>query len=121
MPSTDARPTLRRGFRTRPAAIEAHSTPMNENRATPAAIETASQRLPPEALNGGKLDVLMKNQPRTPTRSNGTYLSTTVTFWNQAMPRMPPRLTTAGIHRPVRAMSMFVAVEGFSIPNRDST
>ena len=42
VPMTDARPTLRRGSFTRPAAIEAHSTPMKENRATPAAMFTAS-------------------------------------------------------------------------------
>jgi hypothetical protein len=37
------------------------------------------------------------------------------------MPRMPPRLTAAGIHRPVIAISMFVPVEGLSMPRSDST
>src|SRR5438046_1021602 len=79
------------------ATIEAHSTPMNANSATPAAIDIASHRLPPDALTGGKFADWTKNQPTTPTSSSGTYFRTTVTFWNHAMPRMPPKLTTAGI------------------------
>ena len=42
VPYTEARPTLRRGFFTRPAAIDAHSTPMNEKSATPEAMPMPS-------------------------------------------------------------------------------
>ena len=48
VPSSEARPTLTRGFLTRLAVIAATSTPMKENRATPAAMPIAPYRLPPE-------------------------------------------------------------------------
>jgi hypothetical protein len=77
--------------------------------------------LPPLALNGPKLAVSMNSQPRVPTTSRGTNFSTTLTFWTQAICRMPARLTIAGIHRPVRAMPKLVQAEGASMPKRDST
>ena len=41
VPSSEARPTFLRGSRTRLAVMAATSTPMNENRATPAAMPMA--------------------------------------------------------------------------------
>ncbi len=49
VPSSEARPTLTRGFLTRLAVMAAASTPMKENSATPAAIPMPLYRLPPEA------------------------------------------------------------------------
>jgi hypothetical protein len=60
VPSSEARPTLRRGSLTRLAMMAAVSTPMNENSATPAAIPIAEYRLPPEALNAPKLALLIR-------------------------------------------------------------
>jgi hypothetical protein len=73
--SSEARPTLTRGFLTRLAVIAATSTPIKENRATPAAMPTALYRLPPEALKAPKLLLETKNQPATPTNSSGRNLS----------------------------------------------
>ncbi len=121
MPSREARPTFRRGSFTRLAVIAATSTPMKENSATPAAMPIAEYRLPPEALNAPKLPLDTKNQPTTPTNSSGTNLSTTVTFWNQAICRTPARFTAAGTHRPSRAMPQLVMPDGCVRPNRAST
>src|SRR4051794_9891375 len=117
----EARPTLRRGFSTRRAAIDAVSTPMNENSATPAAMEMPLYRLPPVALKGPKLALETKNQPTTPTISSGRNFKMTVTFWNHAMCRTPARLIAAGIHKPSAAIPKFVQPLGLSIPNNDST
>ncbi len=106
---------------TRLAAIEAHSTPMKENRATAAARLTASYRLPPEALNGPKLADWTKKNPNVPTSSRGRNFKTTVTFWNQAIWRTPARLMAAGIQSPVRAMPKLTQFDGLSMPKRDST
>jgi hypothetical protein len=62
------------------AVIAAASTPMKENSATPAAIPIAPYRLPPDALKGPKWAFSTKNQPTTPTNSNGRNFNTTVTF-----------------------------------------
>ena len=121
VPSSEARPTFRRGSLTRLAVIAATSTPMKENSATPAAMPIAEYRLPPEALNAPKLPLDTKNQPTTPTNSSGTNLSTTVTFWNQAICRTPARFTAAGTHRPSRAMPQLVMPDGWLRPNRAST
>jgi hypothetical protein len=51
VPTTVARPTLRRGFVTRPAATEAVSIPMYANRAIAAAALIAPSAEPPLALN----------------------------------------------------------------------
>src|SRR6516162_8872187 len=120
VPSTDARPTFLRGLRTRLAVMAATSTPMKENRATPAAIPIALYRLPPEALNGPKLAPATKNQPTMPTNSSGRNFRTTVRFWNQAICLTPDRLTTAGTHRPVSAMAQFPMADGW-MPNSAST
>jgi hypothetical protein len=56
-----------------------------------------------------------------PTTSRGRNLSTTVTFWNQAICLAPTRLMAAGIHRPVRAMPKLVQAEGLVMLNSDST
>ena len=120
MPSSEARPTFRRGFSTRLAVIAATSTPMKENRATPAAIPMAPYRLPPEALKAPKWALVTKNQPTTPTNSSGRNFSTTVMFWNQAICRTPARFTSAGIHRPVRAMHQLPRPDGCQ-PNSAST
>src|SRR5262245_51420042 len=101
--------------------MAAVSTPMKENRATPAAMFRASYQLPPEALNGPKFALVTKNQPTTPTNSRGRNFSTTVTFWNHAICRTPTRLTIAGIQRPVSAMPQFVQADGLSMPNSSST
>jgi len=53
---------------------------MKENSATPAAIPIAPYRLPPDALKGPKWAFSTKNQPTTPTNSNGRNFNTTVTF-----------------------------------------
>ena len=120
VPSSEARPTLRRGSFTRLAVMAAVSTPMNENSATPAAIPIAEYRLPPEALNAPKLALVTKNQPTTATNSSGRYFSTTVTFWIQAVCLSPARLIAAGIHSPTRAMPQFSRPDGL-MPNRAST
>jgi len=120
VPSSEARPTFRRGSRTRFAVIAAVSTPMNENSATPAAIPIAEYRLPPEALNAPKLALVTKNQPTTPMNSNGRYFSTTVRFCSQASCRIPARLIAAGIHSPARAMPQFPRPDGLML-NRAST
>jgi hypothetical protein len=103
-PSNEARPTFRRGSLTCLAVIAAVSTPMNENRATPAAIPIAEYKLPPDALNAPKFALVTKNQPATPTNSSGRYFSTTVMFWSQAVCLIPARFTAAGIHNPTRAI-----------------
>jgi len=92
VPSSEARPTLTRGFFTRLAVIAATSTPMKENRATPAAMPIALYRLPPEALKAPKFPLETKNQPATPTNSSGRNFSTTVRFWNQVICLTPARL-----------------------------
>ena len=120
MPSSEARPTFLFGSFTRLAVMAATSTPMKENSATPAAMPIAEYRLPPVALNAPKLPFETKNQPTTPTNSSGTNLSTTVTFWNQAICRTPARFTTAGIHRPTRAIAQLPSPDGCQ-PNRAST
>jgi len=107
VPSSEARPTLRRGSLTRLAVMAAVSTPMNENGATPAAIPIAEYRLPPEALNAPKLALVTKNQPTTATNSSGRYFSTTVRFCSQAVCRSPARFTAAGIHSPTSAIPQF--------------
>src|ERR1700683_2687466 len=119
VPSSEARPTFRRGSFTRLAVMAAVSTPMNENSATPAAIPIAEYRLPPEALNAPKLALLTKNQPTTATNSSGRNFSTTVTFWIQAVCRSPARLIPAGIHSPTRAMPQFSRPDGL-MPNSAS-
>ena len=120
VPSSEARPTLRRGSFTRLAVMAAVSTPMNENSATPAAIPIAEYRLPPEALNAPKLALVTKNQPTTATNSSGRYFSTTVRFWIQAVCLIPARLIAAGIHNPTRAIPQFSRPDGL-MPNRAST
>ena len=101
--------------------MAAASTPMKEKRATPAAMPMAEYRLPPEALKAPKWPLSTKNQPTTPTKSRGRNLSTTVTFWNQAIWRIPTRLTTAGTHRPTMAISQFSIPLMWAQPNRAST
>ena len=120
VPISEARPTLTRGFFTRLAVIAATSTPMKENRATPAAMPIALYRLPPEALKAPKFPLDTKNQPTTPTNSSGRNFSTTVRFWNQAICLTPARLIRAGIHRPPRAMPQLPRPDGW-MPNRAST
>src|SRR5580658_205435 len=120
VPSSEARPTLRRGSFTRLAVMAAVSTPMNENSATPAAIPIAEYRLPPEALNAPKLALVMKNQPTTATNSSGRYLSTTVTFCSQAVCLIPARFIAAGIQSPTRAIPQFPRPDGLML-NRAST
>jgi len=121
VPYTDARPTFLRGFRTRLAVIAATSTPMNENRATPAAMPIAVYRLPPEALNEPKFADLTKNQPTMATNSSGRNFSTTVRFWNQAMFLTPARFTAAGTHSPSKAMPQLDHDDGLVMPNSEST
>jgi hypothetical protein len=121
VPSTEARPTLRRGFLTRLAVMAATSTPMNENSATLAAMPMAEYRLPPDALNGPKFPALMKNHPTTPTNTSGRNFSTTVTVWNHATCRRPARLITAGTQSPSSAIPQFVQADGLRMPNSAST
>jgi len=72
-------------------------------------------------LNGPKLALETKNQPTTPTNSSGRNFSTTETFWNHAMCRIPARFTVAGIQSPSRAMPQFVMADGWLMPNSEST
>ena len=120
VPSSEARPTLRRGSLTRLAVMAAVSTPMNENSATPAAMPIAEYRLPPEALNAPKFATWTKNQPTTPTNSSGRYFSTTVRFCSQAVCLIPARFTAAGTHSPARAIPQFPRPDGL-MPNSAST
>ena len=112
---------MTRGFSTRLAVMAAASTPMKENRATPAAMPMPQYRLPPEALKAPKWPLCTKNHPTTPTNSRGRNLSTTVTFWNQAIWRMPARLMMAGTHSPTMAMPQFSMPLVWAQPNRAST
>ena len=121
MPISEARPTLTPGSFTRLAVTAAASTPMKENSATPAAMPMPLYRLPPDALNAPKLPLLTKNHPITPTNSSGRNLSTTVTFWNQAIWRTPARLMAAGTHSPTSAIPQFSNPLGCEKPNRAST
>jgi len=57
----------------------------------------------------------------TPTNSSGRNFSTTVTFWNQAICRMPARLIAAGSHRPSSAMPQLLMPDGWVRPNSEST
>jgi hypothetical protein len=120
VPSSEARPTLRRGSLTRLAMMAAVSTPMNENSATPAAIPIAEYRLPPEALNAPNLALVTKNQPTTPTNSSGRYFSTTVMFCSQAVCLSPARFIAAGTHNPNRAIPQFPRPDGLML-NKAST
>src|SRR3954471_5388530 len=104
VPNPVARPTLRRGFTTRPAATEAVSIPMYANKAIAAAALIAPSAEPPPALNSPKLADLMNSSPTVAMNSSGTNFSTVVTICTTDRLRIPARLTAAGTHRPASAI-----------------
>ena len=71
-------------------------------------------------LNAPKWAARTKNQPTTPTKRSGRNLSTTLTFWNHVIWRMPARLMAAGTQRPTRAMHQFCKPSACQL-NRAST
>src|SRR3954471_18202752 len=106
VPNTVARPTLRRGFTTRPAATEAVSIPMYANKAIAAAALIAPSAEPPPALNSPKLADLMNSSPTVAMNSSGTNFSTVVSSSTTERLRIPARLMTAGNHSPTRAITI---------------
>ncbi len=106
VPNTVARPTLRSGSRTRPAATDAVSMPMKLNNAIAAAAEMAPPIDVPLTLKGPKFADFTKTRPTVAMNSSGTIFNTVNTICVTAMLRSPDRLTSAGIHRPANAITM---------------